>query len=122
MRRPLPRVLANCRPSSRACGATRLVELDGAPATARRRVSGRLAAAYRTNLLGQIIEPLKTAPAEPPPPGLDEWSAVTAPLRAYEIATLYLDLELGCMRSRNLDKYRHVWATAHRVDSTALRA
>jgi hypothetical protein len=53
---------------------------------------------------------------------LDEWSAVTAPLRAYEIATLYLDLELGCMRSRNLDKYRHVWATAHRVDSTALRA
>jgi hypothetical protein len=47
---------------------------------------------------------------------------VTLPLRAYEIATLYLDLEVGCMRSRNLDNYRHLWATVHRVDSTALRA
>jgi hypothetical protein len=50
----------------------RLVELDGAPATARLRVPGRLAAAYRTNLLGQIIAPYTTAPAEPPLPGLDE--------------------------------------------------
>jgi hypothetical protein len=40
---------------------------------------------------------------------------VTLPLRAYEIATLYLDLELGRKRSRNLDEYRHVWATVHRV-------
>ena len=49
-------------------------------------------------------------------PGLAEWSAVTVPLRPYEIATLYLDLELGRKRVRDLDAYRHVWATVHKLN------
>jgi alpha-mannosidase len=36
-------------------------------------------------------------------------------MRPYEIATLYLDLELGRKVARDLDAHRSVWATVHRV-------
>src|SRR5262249_11972132 len=92
----------------------RLVEFDGQPAAATLRVPGSVAAAFRTNLLGQTIEALEVAPAAPPLPGLAEWSAVSVTLRPYEIATLYLDAELGRKQPRDLDAYRHVWATVHK--------
>jgi alpha-mannosidase len=92
----------------------RLVEFDGVATTVRLRVPGPVAVAYRANLLGQAIEPLAPLPAEAPLGGTGEWSELSVPLRPYDIATLYLDLELGRKRSRDLDAYRHVWATLHR--------
>jgi len=93
----------------------RLVELNGAAVTAELRVPGLLAAAYCTNLLGQRAETLRPRPTEAPLAGLGEWSAIAVTLRPYEIATLYLDPELGRKQARNLDEHRGVWATAHRI-------
>jgi alpha-mannosidase len=93
----------------------RLVELDGQPTTAQVRVAGPVAAAYRTNLLGEIGEPLAATPAESALASPIGWSVLAVTLRAYEIATIYLDLELGRKVSRDLDAHRSVWATVHRV-------
>jgi hypothetical protein len=93
----------------------RLVEFNGQAATARLRVPGPLAAAFKTDLLGRRQARLPVTPAAPPLPGTGEWSEVEVALRPFEIATLYLDPELGRKRTRDLDRYRHVWATVHRV-------
>jgi alpha-mannosidase len=94
----------------------RLVEFNGAAATARLRVPGRVASAYRTNLLGEILSALAVSPAQPPGDGGPrEWSEVPVAMRPFEIATLYLDLELGRKMTRDLDAHRNVWATIHRV-------
>jgi alpha-mannosidase len=93
----------------------RLVEFDGVAATARLRVPGPVAAAYRTNLLGQAVETLAPVPAEAPLGGTGDWSELSVALRAFEIATIYLDPQLGRKRPRDLDAHRHVWATIHRV-------
>jgi alpha-mannosidase len=93
----------------------RLVELDGQATTARVRLAGSVAAAYRANLLGEIVEPLAASPTEAPIAGPVAWSALDIPLRPHEIATIYLDLELGRKVSRDLDAHRSVWATVHRV-------
>jgi alpha-mannosidase len=93
----------------------RLVELDGRATTARVWLAGSVAAAYRTNLLGEIGEPLAASPAEAPIGGPIAWSALDVLLRPHEIATIYLDLELGRKVSRDLDAHRSVWATVHRV-------
>jgi alpha-mannosidase len=97
----------------------RLVELNGEPATATVRVLGPLAAAYKTNLLGQVEMPLAVTASEPPLPGTGEWSAVEVALRPYEIATLYLDPVAGRKRTRDLDAHRHVWATLHKAAESA---
>jgi alpha-mannosidase len=89
----------------------RLIEFDGKATSARLRLAGPLAAAYRTNLLGEIVEALPAQPAD-----LGGWSELTVALRPYEIATLYLDLELGRKATRDLDAHRSVWATLHRAD------
>jgi alpha-mannosidase len=94
----------------------RLVELNGQTATGNIRVPGSVAAAFRTNLMGEIQERLNAARAETPVQGIDDWNQLALNLRPYEIATVYLDLELGRKVSRNLDDYRHVWATVHRVE------
>jgi alpha-mannosidase len=96
----------------------RLVELDGQATTAQVRVAGPVAAAFRTDLLGEVVEPLTATPAEAPIAGPIAWSALAVALRPYEIATLYLDLELGRKASRDLDAHRSVWATVHRVAET----
>jgi alpha-mannosidase len=93
----------------------RLVELDGQATIAHVRVAGPVAAAYRANLLGEIVEPLAAAPAETPLAGPIAWSELAVALRPYEIATIYLDLELGRKVGRDLDAHRSVWATVHRV-------
>ncbi|MGE5603575.1 MAG: glycosyl hydrolase-related protein [Nitrososphaerales archaeon] len=83
----------------------RLVELNGEPATARLTVPGPVAAAYRTNLLGEVQETLDSQ---------EPWSC-ELPLAPYEIATVYLDLVPGRKVARGLDERRSVWATAHKV-------
>ena len=93
----------------------RLVEFNGQATKVCLRLPGKVAEARKTNLLGETMARLSPTPTKPPIAGLDEWSAVTLELRAYEIATLYLDLELGRKVTRDLDAHRNIWATAHRV-------
>jgi alpha-mannosidase len=93
----------------------RLVELEGQATTAQVRVVGPVAAAYRANLLGEIVEQLPATSAEAPLAGPITWSGLAVALRPHEIATIYLDLELGRKVGRDLDAHRSVWATVHRV-------
>jgi alpha-mannosidase len=93
----------------------RLVELDGQATRANLRLPAPVAATFKTNLLGAILERLAAEPAASPLPGSGEWQAVAVDLRPYEIATLYLDLALGRKQTRDLDAHRKVWATVHRV-------
>ncbi|GIV83095.1 MAG: hypothetical protein KatS3mg052_0102 [Candidatus Roseilinea sp.] len=93
----------------------RLVEFNGQDTSVRLRLPGHIADARKTNLLGETISRLAPIPAEPPLEVLSTWSAVSFEMRPYEIATLYLDLELGRKVTRDLDAYRNVWATVHRV-------
>ena len=97
----------------------RLVEFDGEPAELTLRVPGPVARAARTTLMGEVIELLESHPVEPPYGGLPEggdenWSGLTLTLRPHEIATVMLDLERARQEPRNLDAFRHVWATVHR--------
>ncbi len=98
----------------------RLVELNGQPATARLLLPGAVAAAYRTNLLGEVESAIAFEAAAPGEAAarqpLATWSSATIALRPHEIATLYIDLEMGRKQPRNLDEFRYVWATVHRVD------
>lgn len=88
----------------------RLVELDGLPAEVKLHLPGPVAALSKTNLMGEKLETL----AVPEGDRLDRTTKVS--LRAHEITTLYADIELGRKMPRNLDAFRSVWATVHRVD------
>ena len=88
----------------------RLVELDGQPATVTLHLPGPVAMLLQTNLLGEASGPVEVTEGE----GLYRTARLS--LRPHEIATLYADLELGRKLPRNLDKFRFVWATVHRVD------
>jgi alpha-mannosidase len=87
----------------------RLVEFDGAATTARLCFSTAVAAAWRTNLLGEIAHPLTLHAL------VEGGSALVLELKPYEIATLYLDLVEGRKQPRDLDARRSVWATVHRT-------
>jgi alpha-mannosidase len=91
----------------------RLVELNGEATTA-----GHVAVGYKTNLLGEIEQPLTfetVAPDDHPAQQvLATWNECALSLRPHEIATLYVDIEMGRKQTRDLDSYRSVWATVHR--------
>jgi alpha-mannosidase len=87
----------------------RLLELNGETTETTLRLAGNVSGAYRTNLLGEIIEPLAVKPE-------GQYSAITLTLHPREIVTIYADLEMGRKQPRNLDAFRFVWATVHRVD------
>jgi alpha-mannosidase len=89
----------------------RLVEFDGREDQARVRVPGEVAAAFRTNLLGEVLAPLSAEAG-----ASSGWSEIALELRPYEITTLYLDLVMGRKVARDLDAHRGVWATVHRVE------
>jgi alpha-mannosidase len=91
----------------------RLVEWNGQEGTVRLAFPGEIAAAYRTNLMGERLETLEATPTEAPLASPIGWSAVTLPMRAFEIATLYVDLLQGRKVTRDLDSRRSVWATSH---------
>ena len=80
----------------------RLVEFDGIETETTLNVSGTVARAYRTNLLGQIQE--------------DITHDLKVHMGPYEIATVYLDIIEGRKQTRDLDAKREVWATVHRVE------
>jgi len=93
----------------------RLVEFDGKPAEVTLRLPGPIAKAARTNLLGQVLQPLAPRATAPPfGPSELPWSSLHFSMRPHEIATILVDLEFGRQIPRNLDEYRHVWATVHR--------
>jgi hypothetical protein len=96
----------------------RLVEFNGEPATARLTVPGAVAAARRATIRGDALAELPVKPAISPPGQSwpQEWTQVEIELRPYEIATVYLDPVLARKMSRNLDEYRSVWATVHRIE------
>jgi len=99
----------------------RLVEFDGIECEAEITLPGPIAAALKTNLLGEPLIALSAEPADPPPgnspeaAALFEWQKVRVPVRPYEIVTLYLDLVPGRKQPRDLDAKRSVWATVHRA-------
>ena len=80
----------------------RLVEFDGIETETTLNVSGTVARAYRTNLLGQIQE--------------DITQDLKVHMRPFEIATVYLDIIEGRKQTRDLDAKREIWATVHRVE------
>ncbi len=111
----------------------RLVEFDAEPADAVLRVAGTVAKAFRTNLMGEIEEELPVEVKEDQPewqslyrdaePGEEtmpnlggKYSLIRFPMKAREIATLYLDIEEGRKQPRDLDAHRHIWATVHRTE------
>lgn len=102
----------------------RLVESDGIPGIARVTVPGPVAAAFKTNLLGEHGVVLETESADTrllsDETDLLERHGIEAvtlhvPMRAYEIATVYLDIVPGRKQYRDLDAKREIWATVHRV-------
>ena len=98
----------------------RLVEWNGQSGPVRIAFPGEIAAAYRTNLLGERLETLQAAPIESPGASPIGWNAVTVDVRAYEICTLYLDLVQGRKVTRDLDSRRSVWATSHWITKEQL--
>ena len=94
----------------------RLVEYDGVDTEVALRLAGPCALAAKTDLLGNVVQELAIEACAAPefsPPELP-WSCVRLRLRAREIATVMLDLELGRHQPRNLDQHRSSWATVHR--------
>jgi len=111
--------------------AVRLIEWDGEAAEVTLKLPGPIAAAAKTNLLGEVgpgvgggadtgwLEP---EPAEPPawwdpsvnPTGI-EWQQVRFRMRPREIATVMADLVPGRKQFRDLDAKREVWATIHKA-------
>ena len=88
----------------------RLVELDGQPAEVTLHLPGPVAALSKTNLMGERLDTVGIASKD----GL--YRTANVRLRPHEIATLYADIEMGRKMPRNLDAFRFVWATVHRVD------
>jgi alpha-mannosidase len=91
----------------------RLVEWNGESGPVHVAFPGTIAAAYRTNLMGERLETLAVEEIVPRLPSPIPWHAVTVNVRGYEIVTLYLDLEQGRKITRDLDSRRSVWATSH---------
>lgn len=87
----------------------RLVEFDGEDTDVELTLAGTVAAAYKTNLLGEITEHLR-------PNTEHHRSTISFHMRAHEIATIYLDIVEGRKQTRDLDAARNVWATVHRVE------
>jgi alpha-mannosidase len=101
----------------------RVIEFNGEATTVRLRVAGPVAAAFRTNLLGENLQRLEveSAPSDESaaPGNRPGWSEITLDLKAREIATIYLDIVLGRKAIRDLDAHRSVWATVHRTSETS---
>lgn len=110
----------------------RLVEWDAEPGTAVLKCPGEIAAAAKTNLMGEVgphvgggedTTWLEPEPCDPPEwaVGLEMpggWNQVRVPMKPREIATVMLDLVLGRKQWRDLDAKRQVWAKIHKTEGT----
>jgi alpha-mannosidase len=93
----------------------RLVELDGVVGDVRISLPGRTLAAYKTDLLGRVLTDSPKIENTSCENEMDFGSSLSFMLRPYEIATLYVDLEMGHKVYRDLDAERGVWAMSHKV-------
>src|SRR5690606_25949825 len=73
----------------------RLVEFNGEETTARVRLPGPVAAAYKTNLMGEVERRLDVTTRSVADATPAEWSELEVTLRPHEIATFYVDLVYG---------------------------
>jgi alpha-mannosidase len=87
----------------------RLVEFDGLESDVILTIAGTVRKVFKTNLLGEVCQELRATLG-------DGASTMRFRMRPHEIATLYLDIEEGRKRPRDLDAARHVWATVHRTE------
>jgi alpha-mannosidase len=106
----------------------RLVECNGDEGEARVTVPGPIAAAFKTDFMGENGVALRMEPGESRVLtdqvdllGKHRIEAVTlvVPMRPFEIATLYLDIVPGRKKYRDLDAKREIWATVHRVEEVS---
>ncbi|MGV3614664.1 MAG: glycosyl hydrolase-related protein [Fimbriimonas sp.] len=88
----------------------RLAEFDGHSTEVTVEFAGTVSAVARTDFLGERTDRPVALVA------LEGKSKLSLNLRPYEVTTLYLDIEEGRKRARDLDAHRNVWATVHRVD------
>ncbi|MCC6320538.1 MAG: hypothetical protein IT438_03775 [Phycisphaerales bacterium] len=113
----------------------RLVEWNGEPADVVLKLPGPVAAAAKTNLLGEVgpdvgggsdtawlrVEPAKT-PAWAKGVKIGGravmWSQVRFTMRPREIATIMADVVTARKAWRDLDAKRRVWATVHKAEGT----
>lgn len=101
----------------------RLVEYNGESGEVEVTLPGPIAAAYKTNLLGEFVEEVPITPGDSSllTPEVDllkpfgiEAARIKLHMRPHEIATIYLDIVPGRKRFRDLDAKREIWATVHR--------
>jgi alpha-mannosidase len=115
----------------------RLVEWNGEPAEVTLKLPGPIAAAAKTNLLGEVgpasrigggedtawLEVEKTTPpawAKGAKVGgrAVAWSQLRFRMRPREIATIVADVVMARKQWRDLDEKRKVWATVHKTKAT----
>ena len=103
----------------------RLVEYDGVDGEVEVTLAGPIAKAYKTNMIGEVIQELSvhadensylTTETEKLEPFGIQAVRISVPMRAHEIATIYLDIVPGRKQFRDLDAKREIWATVHRVE------
>jgi hypothetical protein len=90
----------------------RLVEFDGQPADITLHLPGPVAMLCKANLMGETVETVKVVATN------TLYRTARVSLRAHEITALYAEIEMGRKMLRNLDAFRFVWVTVHRVDET----
>lgn len=105
----LPNHAARRMPENAYPFVARFVEFDGREETIEVTITGTVAGAYKTNLMGEIESQLQVD-AGP------QTSTIHLPLRPHEIATIMYDVEQARKKPRDLDAARHVWATVHRIE------
>lgn len=103
----------------------RLVEFDGIGGEVRVTVPGPIAAAFKTDFLGENGAPVRVESGDKTllTEEVDllsrhgiEAATLVVPMRPFEIATIYLDIIPGRKVYRDLDAKRDIWATLHRVE------
>lgn len=103
----------------------RLVEYNGESGEVEVTLPGPIAKAFKTNLLGELIEELHVGDGDLHHLTREtdrlqlfgiKAAKIKLTMRAYEIATIYLDIVPGRKQYRDLDAKREIWATVHRVE------
>jgi alpha-mannosidase len=88
----------------------RLAEFDGEAKEVTVELGGTVAHVARTDFMGERTDRPVVLESR------DGQTRLRLSLRAYEVTTLYLDIEEGRKRTRDLDAHRNIWATVHRVE------
>lgn len=88
----------------------RLVEFNGDSTSAKITLAGDVEKVIKTNMLGETEQVIDIKIE-------NHQTEITIEMRPFEIATLYIDWIQGHKVPRNLDNFRHIWATIHRTSN-----